>query len=113
MGYYVRPIFALDLDNADPTRRRSQIVLVHFEETWPLILIPIATGFTGIILVLFGVAWFGGSRKWARTLNIVRHKSLKVGKANETGQFQFPCDLRFDCMGRFWDVYPDDQGDQW
>jgi hypothetical protein len=69
MGYYVRPIFVMN--SPDPSRRLSQIQLVHFEETWPLVLVPIAAGAVGVVMVLFAVAWSGGARKWARTLHIV------------------------------------------
>lgn len=69
MGYYVRPMFALDYP--EPSRQKSQIEIVHFEETWPLLLIPVVTGAVGVVVVLFAVAWFGGTRKWARTLHIV------------------------------------------
>jgi hypothetical protein len=69
MGYYVRPMFVLT--NLDPSLRLGQIQLVHWEETWPLVLSPIAAGAAGVVMVLFAVAWFGGARSWARTLHIV------------------------------------------
>jgi hypothetical protein len=82
MGYYVRPLFVLN--SPEPTQRLGSIQLVHFEETWPLVLAPIAAGAAGVVMVLFAVAWFGGSRKWARTLHIVC--PYTSDKANETGQ---------------------------
>jgi hypothetical protein len=85
MGYYVRPIFVLE--SPDPTRRLGQIQLVHFEETWPLVLIPIAAGAVGVVMVLFAVAWFGGSRKWARTLHIVC--LCTYDKTNKQTNFSF------------------------
>ena len=85
MGYYVRPIFVLE--SPDPTRRLGQIQLVHFEETWPLVLMPIAAGAVGVVMVLFAVAWFGGSRKWARTLHIVC--LCTDDKANKQTNFSF------------------------
>jgi len=69
MGYYVRPRFVMI--SPDPSRRLSEIQLVHFEETWPLVLVPIAAGAVGVVTVLFAVAWSGGARKWARTLHVV------------------------------------------
>ena len=108
MGYYVRPRFVMI--SPDPSRRLSEIQLVHFEETWPLVLVPIAAGAVGVVMVLFVVAWSGGSRKWARTSHIVC--PWTSNKPEQTGQLQFPCILHGHSLGGFWNVYPNDQGDQ-
>lgn len=65
-GWFLDP----SLHIADPENHES-IDLIHVEDTFPLIIVPIACGMVGIILVLYITAWIGGTRKWTRKLNIV------------------------------------------
>jgi hypothetical protein len=84
------------------------------DDTWPLILVPIVTGFTGVSLILFTTAWFGGAKRWARKLHIVRSgQSSQIEAKEQTGQLQFPYRLYFDYLDRFWNVYPNHQSCQW
>lgn len=69
-GYYVRPLFPIT--TTDPNRTQSGIEILWMDDTWPLILVPIVTGFLGVSVILFLTAWVGGARRWARKLHIVR-----------------------------------------
>lgn len=67
-GWFLRT----SLDARDPKNNNNRLdFLLPLEDTFPLIIIPIACGMVGIILVLYITAWIGGTRKWTRTLNIV------------------------------------------
>jgi len=65
-GWFLYPTLHI----TDPKNRES-IDLIRVEDTFPLIIVPIACGMVGIILVLYITAWIGGIRKWTRKLNIV------------------------------------------
>jgi len=71
-------------------------------------MIPIVTGMVGIVLVLFIAACTGGSRKWARTLHVVRYSPSRIPDrmTDMLDQLQLLHRDHHRRMGRFRHVYP-------
>lgn len=59
-------------DPGSPTGRQfSTVRLLESEDTWPMVLVPIATAFSGFSALLVVAACIGGGSRWARTTDAV------------------------------------------
>lgn len=91
-------ILPLDVPSAPTDRQFETVMLLEDEHTWPMVLVPIATGFVGWSAVLLAASWVGGGRRWARLLDIVcpipSLKSEDQADLNQTNMgFHWACTI--------------------